>query len=329
MKHTHKKVGIVFLFIPLFILIINFFTPLDFKKEQKAVSNPYIVEQGFEILEESITNYSIKVELNIIDNNEKDFDSFLETNNNKIDFTLTYTINQVVYNVADVGTYLESESEDNHYVFLVTNLIFNHEYNFVSIDNTNLAVGNSAAPIDENINIVEELNIPEENTNFFTKPNPYSPISDGLTIDYDSIDYHSIEFTLLVYGWSEQYKKELEVVLINSADAYVKYTAELIENEGNYYTYRINNLHDNQDYTLFSIIDPGFALNSGENVIYDEILFSDYQIDNNEATFHTPNQINKLYIIILMLTISFLISVGYLFSRILTLKKRQHHLKNE
>lgn len=246
---------------------------------ESSGDSPYILDEGFSIDTDSITNTSFRFNLLINDPNG-DFD------NNSIDITLLKDSNgEEIFKKANlVG------ENNGEYAFEVNNLEFNTAYTVYSLDNTSLAVGDASNPFDDEILIEDDLN---SNGSVTTDINPYL-VYDSFQIIDDSIKKESVDFSIEVKNWDEGYQDNLVVILREENGEENLYRATLTDKDNDVYTYHITGLEKNKEYSFVSFTNPNFALNSGENAITDSIDISSSVSDQEMISFKTSS--NEIYL---------------------------------
>ncbi|BDV02482.1 MAG: hypothetical protein HPAVJP_3710 [Candidatus Hepatoplasma vulgare] len=198
--------------------------------------SPYIVENSFEILNDS-TDYSIKFQIGLVNDQNGDFDT---------SSPLNVTLKDIEgNNYSTTANYVSTGSESNTYIYEITELENNKplnvstNYSIFSIDNEWLAVGSNINDIDNEILIEDDLGA-EGN---FTTANAYI-IENGFKI----VEYNdtSVKYAITVEGWENDYKNyenEIDVRLISEDNSEGDiYQSKFIEKNGNEYTYEITEI---------------------------------------------------------------------------------------
>lgn len=256
----------------------NLFDFNDNKSTNKTLEdNPYIVENSFK--SNLITNNTLQFQMEVIG-------SF--TNNENINVTIN----------GDNEPYKTAKridnDEDDIYIYEVDNLNYSTNYDFYSLNNTDLAYASASNPIDEEIELKNEMNI--TNTSFTTNKNPTIT---NFWINKDSITTNTITFGITVYNYSNVHlniEDSINVSLKNlSTNEYENFNAPLISYEGNLdqigeinLTYEIQNLNPGIMYKFISLNNTDLAINSGDNLVDEEILIEEELgvIDNEFSTIY-------------------------------------------
>ncbi|BDV02479.1 MAG: hypothetical protein HPAVJP_3680 [Candidatus Hepatoplasma vulgare] len=288
--------------------------------------SPYIVENSFEILNDS-TDYSIKFQIGLINNRHKDFDPSK---------SLNVTLKDIEgNNYSTTANYVSAGSESNTYIYEITELENNKplnvstNYSIFSIDNEWLAVGSNINDIDNEILLEDDLGAEGS----FTTANAYI-LEEGFKI----IEYNdtSVKYTITVEGWENDYKNyenEIDVRLISEDNSEGDiYQSKFIEKNGNEYTYEITGLNDETSYTFYSLENTKLSINDKATPIDEEIILTeDLGIDSSFLIFKTEKTKIPNYVwIILAIIIMLIIIIGIIILiRILNRNKREKREFNE
>ncbi|BDV02476.1 MAG: hypothetical protein HPAVJP_3650 [Candidatus Hepatoplasma vulgare] len=291
-----------------------------------SFENPYIVENSFEILNDS-TDYSIKFQIGLINNQHKDFDT---------SSPLNVTLKDIEgNNYSTTANYVSVGSESNTYIYEITELENNKplnistNYSIFSIDNEWLAVGSNINDIDNEILIEDDLGA-EGN---FTTANAYI-IENGFKI----VEYNdtSVKYAITVEGWENDYKNyenEIDVRLISEDNSEGEiYQSKFIEKNGNEYTYEITGLNEETSYTFYSLENTKLSINDKATPIDEEIILEeDLGIYSSFLIFKTEKTKIPSYVwIILAIIIMLIIIIGiFILIRILNRNKREREEFNE
>ncbi|BDV02429.1 MAG: hypothetical protein HPAVJP_3180 [Candidatus Hepatoplasma vulgare] len=186
---------------------------------------------------------------------------------------------------------IDTDDNDNIYVYEVENLNYSTDYDFFSLNNTGLAYYSPNNFIDNEIELKNEANI--ENTSFKTNQNP---ILTDFWINEDSITTTTITFGITLYNYSDVHLDIEDSINLSlekkSTGEYKTYNASLISSEGELgkkgeisLTYKIENLEPNTTYKFISLNNTNLAITSGNNPIDNEILIEEeLKFNNNEFT---------------------------------------------
>ncbi|BDV02478.1 MAG: hypothetical protein HPAVJP_3670 [Candidatus Hepatoplasma vulgare] len=289
--------------------------------------SPYIVENNFEILND-LTDYSIKFQISVVNNDSGDFDP---------SSPLNVTLKDIEgNNYSTTANYVSAGSESNTYIYEITELENNKplnvstNYSIFSIDNEWLAVGSNINPIDLEILITDQLN---GDGNFKTA-NAYI-LEEGFKI----VEYNdtSVKYTITVEGWENDYKNyeenEIYAKLISEDNAEGNtYKSKFIEKNGNEYTYEITGLNDETSYTFYSLENTNLSINDKAAPVDEEIILTeDLGIDSSFLIFKTEKTKIPNYVwIILAIIIMLIIIIGiFILIRILNRNKREREEFNE
>lgn len=261
-------------------------------------NNPYITStDGFQILDVSST--SVIFEIKVINNSTKDFDSFKALN-----VTLKDSNNNLHQSSAK---FINLESSNNNYVYKINELeedvllTPNNYYEIVSLDNTGLAVGDSTANIDDEINIKEDLG--EDGSFITTDGNPYIKQTDGFQIT--EIKQHSVQFQIKVVNNNSlnfDPNQPISVILKDEEGIMHQTTANYVpeKKSSNNYTYEITELEAGTSldyltsYEIYSLNNTGLAVGNNISEIDNEILIDeDLNCDGSFTTLESVPYITE------------------------------------
>lgn len=284
-----------------------------FKTESQV---PYIIENSFKIT--SATDISVIFEMQIqstkdITYNPKDIEVIMIDSNGIYHNSIAHFLpeNSDISNSIYVYEINELDISTNE------NFKKGTEYQIYSLENTGLAVNNSAAEIDNSINIEEDLN---QNGNFTTIGNPYIISNDGFKIIETSKDSIKFELTIMD-GYGNEYipPEEINVTIKDSNKISNQTTAKYLykNKEESNYIFEINELNSStheefaveSNYEIYSLDNINLAIDDDSADIQSTILTSSLVTNENQLFFEI-NQINWLWLLLLiLLIILFLIGI--------------------
>lgn len=280
-----------------------------------TIGNSYIEEGGFEILEDSITNTTVdfSIKVNQIEDDDFDFSSAIDVTLKNIEDNIDISTEAILVN--------NNLREENTYTYRISDLDPDVEYQIISLDNSNLALDTDSNEKSETISVIDDLGYDETfttDTNPFVEPN-------GFKIEEDSITKSSFEFSLIVNNWSDP-KQTLTVgILENGNEEPTFFDANLIGQDNNTYRYKVDGLEEDSNYIVYSIVNPGFALNASGGLA-DEILLENYLSDDVLA-IQTVNVLDP-FIIIMIVLIVVLIFIAILLFVYIKKRKRIKLMKS-
>lgn len=235
-------------------------------------SNPYISNFSINYSSVSETEAQFSMELHNVDG----------LANIKSSINLTMSENKKIINKDAMFV----KNQGDIYTYELSDLKPYTEYNIIYLNNTNLAVSSGDNPIEEQINIKEELN--DNDYEFETLANPYI-IEDSFKIS--KITEESVEFQFAVFDNNVNYFDEEEPLTVKMNDSYgFNTTAEFVSKseygDNKIITYRIDNLDPGKEYSIYSILDSELALFYPSSSLEDEILIED-ELNYHDNTFVT------------------------------------------
>ncbi|BDV02438.1 MAG: hypothetical protein HPAVJP_3270 [Candidatus Hepatoplasma vulgare] len=242
-------------------------------------NNPYIIENSFEILQNTATISSIEFTIKIVDNVNNDFYNKLINNNKSINIS----INDGHENIETKANWIGSEKpNDGIYTFKLDGLKENTNYIIISLNNTGLAISDASNEIDNTILIGEELN--EQNIFSTLESNPYINKNNGFEIF--EVTGNSVEFKInVINNYDNDFDpgKNINVTIKDSNNNTYQTTSTYVEEKssGDNYVYEITELESGvslkpeSNYEIISLNNTGLAVGSNEEISDDEILIED------------------------------------------------------
>ncbi|BDV02502.1 MAG: hypothetical protein HPAVJP_3910 [Candidatus Hepatoplasma vulgare] len=257
-------------------------------------TNPYILDDGsaFTINNDSSTINSIEFSINVIDNSANDFYNNLSANENKIEITLNNS-NGEKTNINEATYIGKNEPEDGVYIFKIEGLESNTSYELVSLNNTNLSIGNGINPTSSIITL-EEIGI--TNTTFTTTMQ--TPFIEEESFSITNVTYDSLIFEMKINSTVDiSYEpKDMKIKIEDLNEIYhdttAYYSPENSDIENSIYAFEVNELDSTTheefkrgtEYKIYSLENTGLAIGNSGAEIDNSIIIEDDLNENGSFT---------------------------------------------